>query len=612
MRGQTKQMAVILLAAALGIGGCGAVETENPSDEITLLEPVNANANTEKVMLHNLYDYEVEPGYIYPEIKEYSFLEDTTFFSYVAAPGTEVSSGSVLAKADAQGIEEQIKSVEEQKKNLTETYEEEYKDLTDLIKEQKELIEEIKENQKDETEEEKSYSNRQVILIENDIRGYELSLNQNEELYALDADYYEKQLEYLHREQKSRLLYSDMNGMVVNVGSFAPGDYVPAKKSVVAVGDFSELMFTCNDIGQSKRKQAQEFYLFVNGTSYELGEETEREASEQEYSTFSINGDTSALSAGDFGVLVAVYEKRENVVAVPKSALQKGVSGMYVYRIENGEKVMTDVVTGMSDGVYTEILSGVSVGDEISLSESAISHGKDTAQVSYGSISVSFEESGSFQCPITYVVKNPAEVGTVCLVEYKKELFSYVNAGEEIAEIRVETDAAAKEELKKKMEREEARIRDAGTFENEKEAARRQKALKNYQEELEKLETAEQISQICADKSGILVWTMDKKENETIASGETVAVIADEKNCYVAVSNENGLLNLGNKVQVSYQDTLGNTTVFEGNVINASKAGLYISSIIFADCHITGSRNPLYCLLRNGKNPFHLSYVGAH
>lgn len=399
MRGQTKQMAVILLAAALGIGGCGAVETENPSDEITLLEPVNANANTEKVMLHNLYDYEVEPGYIYPKIKEYSFLEDTTFFSYVAAPGTEVSSGSVLAKADAQGIEEQIKRVEEQEKNLTETYEEEYKDLTDLIKEQKELIEEIKENQKDETEEEKSYSNRQVILIENDIRGYELSLNQNEELYALDADYYEKQLEYLHREQKSRLLYSDMNGMVVNVGSFAPGDYVPAKKSVVAVGDFSELMFTCNDIGQSKRKQAQEFYLFVNGTSYELGEEIEREASEQEYSTFSINGDTSALSAGDFGVLVAVYEKRENVVAVPKSALQKGVSGMYVYRIENGEKVMTDVVTGMSDGVYTEILSGVSVGDEISLSESAISHGKDTAQVSYGSISASFEESGSFQCP---------------------------------------------------------------------------------------------------------------------------------------------------------------------------------------------------------------------
>lgn len=84
--------------------------------------------------------------------------------------------------------------MEEQEKNLTETYEEEYKDLTDLIKEQKELIEEIKENQKDETEEEKSYSNRQVILIENDIRGYELSLNQNEELYALDADYYEKQL----------------------------------------------------------------------------------------------------------------------------------------------------------------------------------------------------------------------------------------------------------------------------------------------------------------------------------------------------------------------------------------------------------------------------------
>ena len=100
-------------------------------------------------MLHNLYDYEVEPGYIYPKIKEYLFWKIRLFFSYVAAPGTEVSSGSVLAKADAQGIEEQIKRVEEQEKNLTETYEEEYKDLTDLIKEQKELIEEIKENQKE-------------------------------------------------------------------------------------------------------------------------------------------------------------------------------------------------------------------------------------------------------------------------------------------------------------------------------------------------------------------------------------------------------------------------------------------------------------------------------
>lgn len=86
MRGQTKQMAVILLAAALGIGGCGAVETENPSDEITLLEPVNANANTEKVMLHNLYDYEVEPGYIYPEIKEYSFWKIQLFSAMLLHP----------------------------------------------------------------------------------------------------------------------------------------------------------------------------------------------------------------------------------------------------------------------------------------------------------------------------------------------------------------------------------------------------------------------------------------------------------------------------------------------------------------------------------------------
>ena len=99
MRGQTKQMAVILLAAALGIGGCGAVETENPSDEITLLEPVNANANTEKVMLHNLYDYEVEPGYIYPKIKEYSFFGRYDFFQLCCC----TRNGSVIGQCSCKG-----------------------------------------------------------------------------------------------------------------------------------------------------------------------------------------------------------------------------------------------------------------------------------------------------------------------------------------------------------------------------------------------------------------------------------------------------------------------------------------------------------------------------
>ena len=73
----------------------------------------------------------------------------------------------------------------------------------------------------------------------------------------------------------------------------------------------------------------------------------------------------------------------------------------------------------------------------------------------------------------------------------------------------METDAAAKEELKKKMEREEARIRDAGTFENEKEAARRQKALKIIRKNLKNLKRQSRFPRFAQTKAGFLYgrWT---------------------------------------------------------------------------------------------------------
>jgi len=83
------------------------------------------------------------------------------------------------------------------------------------------------------------------------------------------------------------------------------------------------------------------------------------------------------LKPGMFARVRLVLEQKTGVLAVPESALvRNGTTCLFV--IEGGKAVKRDVTLGLSDGLLTEIIAGISPGEQIVIAGAqAISDGED-------------------------------------------------------------------------------------------------------------------------------------------------------------------------------------------------------------------------------------------
>lgn len=72
-----------------------------------------------------------------------------------------------------------------------------------------------------------------------------------------------------------------------------------------------------------------------------------------------------SLKLGMSGTAMVSLERAENVLAVPADAVSTRGGTSYVTVPENGEQTQKEVETGISNGSYTEIKSGLSEGDTV-------------------------------------------------------------------------------------------------------------------------------------------------------------------------------------------------------------------------------------------------------
>ena len=80
----------------------------------------------------------------------------------------------------------------------------------------------------------------------------------------------------------------------------------------------------------------------------------------------SLQGDTSKLYGGMTADVTFVTEKKEDVVYVAKTAVEKEGEKRFVYVKEaNGEMIKKEVVTGMENAIYVEIAEGLQEGDTV-------------------------------------------------------------------------------------------------------------------------------------------------------------------------------------------------------------------------------------------------------
>ncbi len=625
-----KRLVTIQLSLMLALTACGS-KPEDVGADIPLLEPVGATLNYEAAAYRSIFDVKTFSGGVYPLVTEYAYDASQKFAQYTVFPGEEVKAGEILFAADTTAIDEKIEAKEEAIALKEEAHAAYVADMQDSIAE---------------AEKERIYREEGLALLdaENPDSVYVLwqglyrmalyneemlikELEQNTALYELEMAYENEKLESLKAEREKAFLVSKEAGTVVAIGNYSQGNNIPATTPVIAVADMNEKILKCDYISPLLAAKAESICAYIGGERYELvyqqmdSAEYEKvsEAGLPLYSTFLFMGDTSNLEVGDAATVVLELKSSEEVISVSLSAVRKDEAGDYVYVLVDGEKVHTPVQTGLTDGIYIEVVSGLSIGDQV-LVEKEQQYNNTTAVLESGTYEVGFGGRGYMYYPDATYVNNEIEYGTVFFTEYHVSRYQEVKKGDVIATIRVEGADAEITALNVELLRMEERLQDyhlawaeeqkprdyANETEKEKkywrerqeayfeEVQRRTEAIEEIRELIAEMQADYATTKIVAHRSGIVTWVGDYSKEQILNPGAAIACIADVDSAYLTVENTNQMLNYGTELTVTcstWTDSGEKKVSVPGMVVSLGNQGL--SSGLYADYAIIKFMEPL-------------------
>ncbi len=575
--------------------GCSSPkEKNNAGEKIELMDPADIGVTYEVADCRNRYDSQVLSATVIPYIEEYRPGDNLTVQNINAFPGDEVKKGDILVEADPKAIDDQIKATQKNIENMDKQYEEYVKMQEDQLKQKRTSLNNLQGYMDAYNRNPDGYdqdvANVQLIgpykTLAYSIESIEVEMRQHKELYDLDRAQAVKNLNNLKKNKQKLSVVSGMDGVVVGQKSeVSQGSYLSKDESVIAVADMSQKLLRCEYVNSSKMRKAKEVYAVINGKRYEVEYQlmdsdeytTLTAKGENVYTTFHLLGAGDEVEIGSFAVVVLINDVKENVLSVPKEAIGKDELGSYVYILDNaGNTSQSYVSLGMSDGVYTEILSGVNPEDKI-VFDTTMKTGKKTEKLQVGDFNTKFEGKGSLSFPITEWVTNTVENGSVYFKEFKIDsYFQHVQKGDVLATVRVVGDDVALARNQTKRNRIVERINDLKKNEkdNEKQIAAMQEQLEEIDKIIAKQKADFATTEIKAPISGYIsnVGIADEEE-QFVSSGRNIVQIAKENACFIMAVDEGGLLQYGDEVKVAYEIN-GKKSSVDGKVVSITNMAL--------------------------------------
>lgn len=610
-----KSFIALLLAVGMSlvVPGCGTVQSVSNDDfdpqGIVLEDPVSAQTGTDRIERRDLYNYKVYSGSVFPYIEEYAADKSMSFNNYGAYPGEEVKTGTELIVSNTEDVDKKIKAQEEAITAFKESHQKRIESLKKSLEEAEGDVKEMERYLKDHmnwkpSENSDRYTGWKIgyDFDETTLRMYkhqlemaQKAIDQENATYELELENELKKLERLKKQRTNNSIVSEMDGQIVAMNFYNPGDWISEEQNVVAVGDPGVKQLISQYISKTDINSAYDVFALVNGKRYEVeyhpieAEEYLRLTSQGEkvLSYFTLL-DAEDVELGSYVSVCVISEFAENVVTVPKKALQRDGEDWIVYKIDqNGDHVRTVVRTGMSDGVYTEVLSGLEEGDTI-VYANPDKAGSSVAKVVRGSYATKYAEKGYMYYPSSSLLENPVEYGTTYFKEFQVQLYQTVKKGDVIATVRVEGDTIGlerqlvnKKYLQSDIDDVQTQIKELNeTTDKEwiEELNERLDTLKEQMEDLDeviaKMRKDASTREIVADKSGVITAMNNFKDEQILYSGERLVQIADQSKCYVVVEDKSGKLQYGNRVDVSYEAAEGETKTVEGMVATVSASGV--------------------------------------
>lgn len=630
LAGVKKRLCLVLACVVLTGTGCGQRQeaAQWKPEDVELLEPVGVSQSYETAARRNLYDAQTFYAQVCPYVEEYQLNGSFVFDRYGALPGEQVKKGDALLHSDYKPFDDQIESMEKSIAAMDEDYreflEQDRKSREKALADQQGYAKVLQTLEKEKPEEfltdaltgeqtrnpaYDQWYNKPYGYRDFDSRYHQVcqtileldeALKERTELYELDREYALLCLERVKEDRKRGTLSSGMDGYVAGVGAgnsyygdlLRQGDQAPSGMPLAAVCDPSRLEIRSQYLTKYAYQNAEEVYAIVGGKRYEVeympietAEEYEKKKEENGgtvYGVFYPVGDTQDLKLGDYAVIVVKNKTRENVVTIPSDALVKEGKDYYAYVMEGDAYVYTKVEVGMSDSMYTEIVSGIEEGDRVR-TQKAVTAGGETVKVTRGRLCTEVSTTGTLLYPYTEWVTNPVKYGTCYLVKSLFHAQQAVKKGDVLAEIRVVPDQAEIDRKEMQLRREKERLQDlieeGNEEENKKLIAAKQETIKELEELLADMKADAATTQIVAPRDGIIrrSYYYELTENEILSPDMGVCLISDQQVMYLNVENKDNQLAYGSTVTVKYKDKNQVSHLVEGKVVTAGAMSLSAS-----------------------------------
>lgn len=608
MRRYRRHIALLLTAGIVAstLAACGSNNDDGSKDKITLEAPVGVTADYDIASRRDMYEVEIYSSAVCPVVTEYSFAKEQTFKKYGITPGEAVKKGDILIYSQTDELDKQIESLEEQIEDSAAVHQiqvdalnKDIKDAGDAVVKAFEPYNKMLEFEPDENSDyydswaagavmpegayERAVLNKQRI---------EENLRQSEELYALEYEYQMGNLNRIREKILQATITSDTDGEVVASNFYSDGDSIAKETPVIAVGDTTQRVLQTEYISKGNINKAYDIYAIIDGKRYEVDyvvmepEEYRQksDAGETVHTSFVLNDPTGEVQIGAYAVVVLEKDRRSDVLCVPSDAVKKEADGYYVYLFDGNESKYVQVMIGMRDGMYTEILSGIQEGDMV-LSSSAPKKGQKTATLAYGDHSIEAKYDGFLFYPFTELIKNPAKTGDVYLKEIFVESNQRVEKDEVLATIEVIPDRIEIDRLnrrisrlqtrldkmrKEKVDNDGRKIIDRGL---ERSIAENERTIAQSQRQLNKLAKYNGIVEIKAPYAGIISVDDRLKPGDKLTSDTNIVEIADDSRSYVIVKDDKNQLNYGNEVEIVVSSSNGASTV-HGKVVSVNAMAL--------------------------------------
>lgn len=610
---------MIVSVTSLCLGCAPETDAVKPED-VVLIEPMDVAESFETVQCRNLYDYKVYDGIICPYAEEVKIKREMRIDEYCTVPGERVKTGQTIISADTEELDEQIDNMRKRMAEDEESYQE-------YLKENQESLEKLREDEKfwggavERWEKEKpeeylpagstetdaeteadadgasaQQPNPDYAKWAQDMSFYEAkyrnaligrqkleaAIEQRGELYQLDLEHQQLLLRRLETQRKESNLVSEMSGYVANVNIENRGRRFTAGNLGAVVADPDRKLLKTAFVNNQDIRAAEQVFALVDGKRYEVEyvpmEHEEYKQLEQKngkvYATFNLPEELADVELGTYAVVVVIKKSRQDALTVSYKAVSTGEDGSYVYVLRDGKRIYTPVKTGMKDGVFVEILSGLKEGDQVLSEEAQPKEGK-TQKLVMGSVSHQASRSAQVAYTRRDTIVNPVTHGNVYLVECDVSQYQQVKKGEVLVKIRVEPDEAELKRLENALLREQERVADLKKQDEEKNAKAikaREKTIASLAKQIAEIKADYATTEIKAPYDGVVVamaqWQWRDVIGSLISPNYAFMELSPADSNYLSVLDEDGLFSFGSSVFIEYKDPRSGVKTAEGQVVS--------------------------------------------